>query len=134
MPYRPISPAKSSTGRSGGTDSNGGFLLCPTIIELREILADEITDELGHASYLMDIIVDLGGEPTTTPMSFEKPEGQKAMLELDLEMEKHDVENYRAHAAMAEELGLVDIQLQLEDMAADGVAHAREGRRLLKGL
>ena len=103
-------------------------------VELREILEGEIADELGHAAYLMDIIVDLGGEPTTTPKPFEKPEGLKAMLELDMEMEKDDVENYMAHAVLAEELGLVDIQFQLEDMAADEAGHARELRRLLKGL
>lgn len=103
-------------------------------VELREILETEITDELGHAAYLMDVIVDLGGEPTTTPQSFEKPEGLKAMLELDMEMEKQDVENYKAHAAIAEELGMIDIQMQLEDMAADEAGHARELRRLLKGL
>jgi bacterioferritin len=62
--------------------------------ELREILEDEIADELGHAAFLMDVIVDLGGEPTTTPKTFDKPEGLKAMLELDLEMERQDVEHY----------------------------------------
>lgn len=102
--------------------------------ELREILETEIQDEMGHAAYLMDVIVDLGGEPTTEPQSFDKPDGLKAMLQLDLEMEKQDVENYKAHAAMAEELGLVEIQMRLEDMAADEAGHARELRRLLKGL
>ena len=102
--------------------------------ELREILEDEIADELGHAAFLMDVIVDLGGEPTTTPKTFGKPEGLKAMLELDLEMERQDVERYRAHAAMAEELGLVELQIKLEEMAADEAGHARELRRLVKGL
>jgi bacterioferritin len=103
-------------------------------VELREILEDEIADELGHAAFLMDVIVDLGGEPTTTPMGFEKPDGLKAMLELDLKMEKQDVENYRAHAALAEELGLVELQMKLEEMAADEAGHARELRRLIGGL
>jgi len=102
--------------------------------ELREILKDEIADELGHAAFLMDVIVDLGGEPTTIPHPFEKPEGLKAMLELDMAMEKNDVENYRAHAAMAEELGLVELNMKLEEMAADEAGHARELRRLLSGL
>lgn len=102
--------------------------------ELREILETEIQDELGHAAYLMDVIADMGGEPTTEPQTFEKPEGLKAMLQLDMDMEKHDVENYKAHAAIAEELGLVEIQMRLEDMAADEAGHARELRRLLKGL
>jgi bacterioferritin len=103
-------------------------------VELREILEDEIADELGHAAFLMDVIVDLGGEPTTTPKGFEKPEGLKAMLELDLKMEKQDVENYRAHAALAGELGLVELQIKLEEMAADEAGHARELRRLIGGL
>ncbi len=102
--------------------------------ELREILETEIQDELGHAAYLMDIIVDLGGEPTTEPQTFEKPEGLKAILQLDMDMEEQDVENYKAHAAIAEELGMVDVQMRLEDMAADEAGHARELRRLLKGL
>lgn len=103
-------------------------------VELREILEDEIADELGHAAFLMDVIVDLGGEPMTTPAAFEKPEGMKAMLELDLEMEKQDVANYVAHAEIAAELGLVELQMKLEEMAADEAGHARELRRLLKGL
>ena len=102
--------------------------------ELREILKDEIADELGHASFLMDVIVDLGGEPTTMPRPFDKPDGLKAMLELDQEMEKQDVENYRAHAALASELGLVELSMKLEEMAADEAGHARELRRLIKGL
>lgn len=103
-------------------------------VELREILEDEITDELGHATYLMDVIVDLGGEPVTTPQTFDKPEGLKAMLELDLEMEKQDVEHYRTHSVLAGELGLVELTMKLEEMAADEAGHARELRRLLKGL
>jgi bacterioferritin len=103
-------------------------------VELREILEGEIADELGHAAFLMDIIVDLGGEPTTTPKPFDKPKSLKAMLELDLEMEKQDVEHYRAHAALAEELGLIELQMKLEEMAVDEAGHARELRRLLKGL
>ncbi len=102
--------------------------------ELREIFAREIQDELGHASFLSDVIVDLGGEPTTTPKPFNKPENLKAMLELDLVMEQADVENYMKHARMAEELGYIELKLKLEEMAADEAGHARELRRLIKGL
>jgi bacterioferritin len=103
-------------------------------VELREMFGEEIQDELGHASFLTDVIIDLGGEPTTTPKEFPKPEGLKAMLELDLEMEKQDIENYQKHAQMAEALGLVELKLKLEEMAADEAGHARELRRILKGL
>ena len=103
-------------------------------IELRELFDQEIQDELGHASFLTDIIIDLGGEPTTTPQQFEKPQTLKEMLELDLKMEKADVENYTKHAKMADELGLIELKLELEEMAADEAGHARELRRILRGL
>jgi bacterioferritin len=102
--------------------------------ELREMFKEEVVDELGHAAYLTDAIIDLGGEPTTTPKPFDKPEGLKAMLELDLEMEKSDVANYMKHAALAEELGLMELKFMLEEMAADEGGHARDLRRILKGL
>lgn len=105
-----------------------------TGIELREMFAEEIQDELGHARYLTDVIIDLGGKPVTRPKEFAKPEGIKAMLELDLELENEDVENYMNHAEMAKELGLIELQLHLEEMAADEAGHARELRRILKGL
>lgn len=102
--------------------------------ELRELLAEEIVDELGHAAFLTDVIVDLGGEPETKPLQFEKPEGLKEMLALDEKMELDDVKNYMAHAELAGELGHIELKLKLEEMAADEAGHARELRRLLKGL
>lgn len=102
--------------------------------ELREIFGREVQDELGHATFLTDVIVDLGGEPTTKPKEFPKPDDLKAMLELDIQMESDDVKNYVEHARLAEELGEVELKVKLEEMAADEAGHARELRRLLKGL
>jgi bacterioferritin len=102
--------------------------------ELREIFLRETADELGHAQLLTDVILDLGGEPTTEPKPFEKPDDIKSMLELDLKMEREDVDNYIAHAKLAEEAGAVELKLKLEEMAADEAGHARELRRLLRGL
>lgn len=101
---------------------------------LRNILAEEVQDELGHASFLTDVIVDLGGEPTTKPREFAKPTSLRDMLELDLEMELKDVASYNEHARMADELGIPELKMKLEEMAADEAGHAREIRRLLKGL
>jgi bacterioferritin len=102
--------------------------------ELREIFEREVQDELEHARFLTDVIIDLGGEPTTTPRAFNKPTDLKAMLELDLKMELEDIQRYKQHAALAEELGEVELKVKLEEMAADEGGHARELRRLLKGL
>ena len=102
--------------------------------ELREIFAKEIPDELGHATYLADVISDLGGEPTTQPRDWDKTTDLKAMLELDLKMEEGDVENYTKHAKLAEQLGLTELKVKLEEMAADESRHARELHRILKGM
>jgi bacterioferritin len=102
--------------------------------ELREILEKDIPDELGHARYLTDVISDLGGEPTTKPRDWEKVTELKSMVEMDLKMELGDVENYTKHSRLAEELGLTELKVQLENMAADESRHARELNRILKGL
>ena len=102
--------------------------------ELRDLLAKEIPDELGHARYLTDVITDLGGDPQTQPKDFDKPSDIKAMVELDLKMEETDVHNYSKHAQMADELGLTGVKVKLEEMAADEYGHARDLRRILRGL
>jgi bacterioferritin len=102
--------------------------------ELREIFEKEIPDELGHAKYLTDVVADLGGEPTTKPKEFDKPEDLKGMIELDFKMEQGDVQNYTKHSKMAGELGLTELKVKLEEMAADESRHARELHRILKGL
>jgi rubrerythrin len=56
------------------------------------------------------------------------------MLELDLHMENQAVADYAKRSRQAEQLGLVELKLKLEEMAADEAGHARELRRILKGL
>ena len=102
--------------------------------ELREILIKEIPDELGHARYLTDVISDMGGEPTMKPRDWERMTELKPMLEMDLKMELGDVENYTKHSRLAEQLGLTELKVRLEEMAADESRHARELSRILKGL
>ncbi len=102
--------------------------------ELREMFKDEIKDELGHARFLTDVIIDLEGEPVTIPKDFDKPNALRNMLELDLKMEEEDVKNYLKHSKEAEELGHIELKMKLEEMAADEAGHARVLRRLLKGI
>ena len=101
---------------------------------LRSIFREEIPDELGHAAYLTDLIVDLGGEPTTTPADFDKASTPKDMLELDLKLEHEDTKRYAKHAELAEELGEVEVKLKLEEIAADEARHARQIQRILRGM
>jgi len=102
--------------------------------ELRQIFEKEIPDELGHAKYLTDVVADLGGEPTTRSKEFDKPDDLKGMVELDLKMELSDVDNYSRHSKLAEQLGLTELKVKLEEMAADESRHARELHRILKGM
>jgi bacterioferritin len=102
--------------------------------ELREILQKEIPDEIGHATYLTDVISDLGGTPTTEPRRWDHVQELKPMVELDLKMELQDVDNYTRHAKLAGELGLTELKVRLEEMAADESRHARELHRIFKGL
>lgn len=102
--------------------------------EVRNILRGEIGDEMGHAVFLSDVIVDLGGEPTITPKPFEKTADVKKMLELNVETEQGDAENYMAHSRLAEELGEADLKVKLEEIAADEAGHARVLTRLLRGM
>lgn len=101
---------------------------------VRELFREEVEDEMGHAAYLTDVIADLGGEPTTDPMAFEKPDTLTGMLELDLEMEHADIERYKSHARLAEELGEVEVKVKLEEIASDETRHARRLQRMLRGM
>lgn len=101
---------------------------------LSEFYRDEAQDELGHATFLSQIIADLGGNPTTEPEDFPRLETVDEMLAYDLEQEQSALENYKKHAELASELGHIELQVKLEDMAADESGHARELQRLMKGL
>ncbi|MEJ2748405.1 MAG: ferritin-like domain-containing protein [Anaerolineae bacterium] len=106
----------------------------PRGAEVRELLLEEVQDELGHASFLADVIVDLGGEPTATPQSFESTESLREMLDLNINMEEQDVANYMKRSHLAEEMNNIELKVRLEEMAADESRHARELRRLAKGM
>jgi len=105
----------------------GGF-------ELRALLQKEIPDELGHASYLSDVIADLGGEPQTKGSDFDRPEAIRDILKQDIAREEEDIESYRRHAELANSMGEIAVKVHLEEIAADENKHARELRRLLRGL
>jgi bacterioferritin len=111
-----------------------GKAMGPAGETVRALLREEIPDELGHAAFLTDVIVDLGGEPTTTPAEFARPDGLEAMLELDVEMETADVARYSEHARLADQLGEVELRVKLEEIAADEARHARTLRRILAGM
>lgn len=100
--------------------------------QLSQFLRSEIADELGHAQFLADKIVALGGEPTTTPRPVPQADDNRRMIERVLEAERQAVQDYSTRARQAAEFGDVGLQVRLEDIVADETTHAEETERLLR--
>ncbi|HEX6315727.1 MAG TPA: ferritin-like domain-containing protein [Gemmatimonadaceae bacterium] len=100
--------------------------------QLAQFFLAEVTDEQGHAQYLANKIVALGGEPTTTPRPVPAASTNRAMLEAILEAETKAVADYTARAREADEAGDKGLMVQLEDIVRDESIHADETARMLR--
>lgn len=92
----------------------------------------EIPDEQGHAQFLANKIVALGGEPTTKARPVPEAKNNHEMLERVLEAERRAVKDYTQRAREAEEIGDKGLVVQLEDMVRDESGHAEETERILR--
>ena len=99
--------------------------------ELRQFFESEIPDELGHAQFLADKIVALGGTPTAEPAPVEVTDENRKMFELALKAERDTVARYETRVRQAEELGLTGLKVRLEDLIVDETQHAEEIERFL---
>ncbi|QDV20539.1 Ferritin-like domain protein [Gimesia panareensis] len=97
----------------------------------RQMYLSEVTDEVGHAQYLANKIVMLGGTPELKPDLTPPPTDVRTMLENDIAEEQIDVKGYMELAGLAEKEGLVDLKMKMEDQAADEAGHAEAMQRLL---
>lgn len=100
--------------------------------QLSEFLLAEVPDEQGHAQFLANKIVALGGVPTTKIPEVPVPSTNKAMVEAILEAEKRATQAYTERSKQAEEFGDKGLQVQLEDMVRDESHHVEETERILK--
>lgn len=100
--------------------------------QLAEFFMAEVPDETGHAQYLSNKIVALGGEPTTVARKIEPAKHNKDMLEVALKAEKRAIKDYTERAEQAEEFGDKGLQVQLEDMIRDETGHYEELDRMLR--
>jgi bacterioferritin len=98
---------------------------------VRQMYLEEVTDEVGHAQYLMNQIVMLGGVPKPEVRIAPPPTDVREMLRADAAEEATDVKNYVRLAALAEQEGMYSLKLKLEEQAGDEDEHGREMRRLL---
>jgi bacterioferritin len=92
----------------------------------------EAVDEQGHAQYLANKIVALGGEPTTTPRPVPEASTNQEMLQRVLEAELQAVRDYTERARQADDYGDKGLAVQLEDMVRDESGHSEETQRILR--
>lgn len=98
---------------------------------LKPFFEEEITDELGHALYLSTKIKSLGGVPTTKAAEVPQPEDVRGLLDAVLKAESETIVRYEKRMKQAEELGLTELVVSLEDMISDETRHKEEVERLL---
>ncbi len=100
--------------------------------QLNEFFLGEVPDEQGHALFLANKIVALGGEPTTEARPVKPAETNREMLQAVLEAEKKAVVDYTKRAEQADELGEKGLVVALEDIVRDETDHAEETARMLE--
>lgn len=99
---------------------------------LKPLFEEEITDELGHALYLAEKIKSLGGVPTTKVAEVPQPDQVKDILNEIVKAESDTIVRYKQRMEEAEELGLTELVIKLEDMIADETGHKEEMERILQ--
>src|SRR5262245_676170 len=100
--------------------------------ELSQFFLKEVPDEQGHAQFLANKIVALGGEPTTVPRPTPAAADNRTMLMKVLEAEKRAITDYTKRARQAEAYGDKGLQVQLENIIADETGHYEETERILR--
>jgi bacterioferritin len=98
-----------------------------TIDELRT----HLSQELHHAVILAEQIDFLGGIPVVSVPEVPSADGSLAALELDLELEEHQLERYRERVSQATELGLADVAEVLRPLLQQTQDHVRDLRAAL---
>lgn len=100
--------------------------------QLTDFFLAEVPDEQGHAQYLANKIVALGGEPITEPRPVPAAGTNREMLEAVLEAERRAVRDYTERAKQADAFGDKGLAVQLEDIVADETGHSEETERILR--
>jgi bacterioferritin len=100
--------------------------------QLSQFFLAEVVDEQGHAQFLANKIVALGGEPTSEPRAVPAAKTNREMVEAVLEAERQATRDYTERAREAEEFGDKGLAVQLEDMVRDESGHSEETERILR--
>lgn len=100
--------------------------------QLSQFFLAEVADEQGHAQFLANKIVALGGEPTTVARDVPSADDNREMLQMVLKAETQAIADYTQRAEEAEAFGDKGLAVRLEDMVADESGHAEEVQRILE--
>lgn len=100
--------------------------------QLAQFFESEVAGEQAHALYLANKITAMGGEPTTVPGPVPLPDGNRAMVEAVLDLERNATQGYIERAKQAEAAGDKGLAVQLEDFVRDESSHAEEVERILR--
>lgn len=96
--------------------------------QLASFFLQEVADEQGHAEFLANKVVALGGVPTTIAAPVARAETNRELLDA----ERKAIAGYIDRATQADQIGDVGLKVQLEDMVRDETAYAEETERILR--
>lgn len=110
-------------------------------LELKEFLTEQAKSELEHVQQFSDMIIGLGGTPTTSGAN---PficfyDNNKAVLTAALQMEQDVVKNYAIRIQQAQDMdGTPEdkkyLEIFLEDQLKDSRTDVDNIRQILKGM
>lgn len=100
--------------------------------QLSQFFLAEVADEQGHAQFLANKIVALGGEPTTEARPVPEAKTNRELIEEVLKAERQAIADYTRRAKEAEAFGDKGLVVQLEDMIREESTHAEETERILR--
>ncbi|MDQ0340103.1 bacterioferritin [Caldalkalibacillus uzonensis] len=99
---------------------------------LKPFFQGEVNDEIGHAQFLAEKIVYLGGTPTVEPKPVKHTTDVREMLQNTLQAEIDTIKRYTQRVEQAEAAGEIGLKIELEDLIADETKHKIEIERMLR--
>lgn len=99
---------------------------------LKPYFESEARDELNHAHFLSEKIINLGGKPTVQPAGVKRLTQIRDMLQHSLSEEIATIERYKTRVQQADQLGEIGLKVMLEEMIAEETTHKEDLERLLK--
>ena len=105
----------------------------PYRLQLAGFMQAEIADEHGHAQFLAEKIVSMGGTPIPIPTPIPAAADAYTMLQNIAAAEKQAIAGYTTRADEARSIGEVGLAVQLDNMILDETGHYEETLLLLDG-